>query len=579
MERLQEILALLADADALAALTPDELAALDAELVELGEQLAADPTPDNLTALDQIAEATDTVRAEAERRETEAAEAEARAADALARIRGEQTPDDGGEGGEGEGEEGEGGETPAETPPAETPAEGEGEGDAADQLAAGAAPVRPRLGRVAARRPAAMTPTSTPHRAPDPAEWGLVASANLAGFTAGERLNDPDKLARAFAQAIESTRGYRHGPRVKVPVARSGGDLHELYGEDRILDSNAGANMRKIRGVTDLSAITAAGGICAPIATRYDLPVVGDDDRPVRDGALARFGADRGGVSTIPPPILTDLDAAIGIWTEANDQNPADPATKPCLTVTCPDEDTTLVEAITTCLEYGNFRARFWPEQIEAWMTLAAVNAARRAEVRLLTTVGTGSTQVTSGQLLGAARDVLTTLDRAVAQMRSRHRISGAFPLRFVAPFWLRDMIRTDLAREMPGSADERLAVADATIETFIRARNVNVTWALDGETGQVYGAQGDGPLNGWASTVVTYLYPEGSWLFLDGGTLDLGIVRDSTLNSTNDVQMFTETFEAAHFHGVESLRLTMDLCPDGTTSGTVDIDPCTVGS
>ena len=39
-------------------------------------------------------------------------------------------------------------------------------------------------------------------------------------------------------------------------------------------------------------------------------------------------------------------------------------------------------------------------------------------------------------------------------------------------------------------------------------------------------------------------LYPQGTFLAMDGGTLDLGIIRDSVLNSTNDFQIFAETFE-----------------------------------
>lgn len=37
---------------------------------------------------------------------------------------------------------------------------------------------------------------------------------------------------------------------------------------------------------------------------------------------------------------------------------------------------------------------------------------------------------------------------------------------------------------------------------------------------------------------------PTGSLQLLDGGTLDLGLVRDSTLNTSNDFQMFSETFK-----------------------------------
>ena len=42
---------------------------------------------------------------------------------------------------------------------------------------------------------------------------------------------------------------------------------------------------------------------------------------------------------------------------------------------------------------------------------------------------------------------------------------------------------------------------------------------------------------------VVDLAWPEGTFL-LDGGTLELGIIRDSVLNSTNDFLLFGETFE-----------------------------------
>lgn len=594
MERLQEILAILADQEQLRALTDDELAALDEELVALSEELAQDLNDENLAAIQQIADATDQVRAEAERRETAAAELEAQAAEALARIRGQQ--DDGAGEGDGEGGDGDGGEAGDDDGAGDGTGDdgagdgaGDGEGDGAGtgepaSIAAGGTPTaRPRLSRVAARRPAAMTPQTGPTGPVLPVEqWGLVASANVGDMRPGEPLDDLEKLAKAFATALDSTRGYKHGPPVKVPVARAGGEASEQYPAERFLDGNTRANASKIARVTDPQPIMAAGGICAPINVSYDLPIVGDDDRPVRDDALARFGADRGGVSTIPPPSLANLDNAIGIWTHANDARvggPNAPATKPCLTITCPEEDETLVDAITLCLRTGNFRARYFPEQIAAWMNLAAVNHARVAETKLLQKIGDDSVQVDGGAtVLGATRDALAILDRSVASLRSVYRITSAMPLRFIAPFWLLAMIRTDLAREMPGSTDERLAMADAEIEAFFRARGVNVTWTWDGEAGQVFDVQADGVLAGWPATVVTYLFAEGAWLFLDGGSLDLGIVRDSTLNSVNDMQMFSETFEQAHYHSaIPSWRLSMTLCPSGATSGTVDVD-CGLG-
>lgn len=581
---LAELLALLAN---LAAMTDDELAELEGNLEAAAEERAAAESDEALEELVQIRDAVRAVRTEAAER-GEAAEARrTQAAEALAEIRAE---DGGGEGEDGEGE----GETDGDADEEADGGDGneaeaeEGDGEAApaeqDQLAAGAEARPPRIARVAARRPASFAPRASTGNAPTsvPA-LGLVASANLENFRPGERIDDAGKLADAFWSAVQSTAGYRHGPRVKVAVARAGSEDPTRLGwsEDRILDGNVRANLRKINDVTSRRAITASGGICAPAPVQYDLPILrGSEDRPVRDDMLVRFGADRGGVVTLPPPILTDLDGAISVWTEATDTNPG-VNTKPCLEVTCPTEDETLVDAITNCLQYGNFRARYFAEQIEAWMVLAAINHARVAEVRSLTTIGSGSTQVTHGQLLGTIPDVLAGLRMAAAQIRSRHRLGRDFPLRWGAPFWLVDQMAVDEARRIPGigTYDEKYALAAAAIMRWLAAINLNVTWFEDGETGQIFGPQGDGPLIGWPSTVVTYLYPEGSWLFLDGGTLDLGIVRDSTLNSTNDVQVFSETFEATHFHGVESYRLTIDTCPDGSISATADIDPCTTGS
>jgi hypothetical protein len=592
METLNELIANL-QVDGLDA---DELAELDAAISAAAEELAADDTltEEGLALLEQAGEAVQTVREAAAALAVKAEEDAARAQAALEAIRGPQ---------EDEPEEVDEPELEADTTDevedvvedieateqAAEVVEEPAEVVELEEIAADAKPRRAPLTRVAARRPAASAPRVEPS-VPDLASLGLTAAANAPGIQVGQPIDTYDDLAKAFIAAYEGTKGYRHGPPVKVPIVHSGkGELQ--YPESHRLDANLSSNMEKIGraqaaiqregGIANAVAngLTASGGICAPEEVRYDMPTLGVESRPTRDGFMTRFAADRGGITTLPPPVLEELAGAVDVWTNANDQSPSDPTTKPCLTVTCPSEDNTVVEAITKCLEYGNFRARYLPEQIEAWMGLAAVQHARTAEVQLLTAIAAGSTAVTSGQVLGTTRDVLSSLDRANAVWRYRHRDDN-ITMSFAAPAWLRDQIKSDIARQLPvGSTDETLALADATIDRFFASRNISPVWLLDGTAGQTFGVQGAGPLQGWPSTVTTYLAPAGSWLFLDGGMLDLGIVRDSTLNSTNDVQVFAETFEGAHFHGVESWTLTFDTCPDGSTSAAVDIDPCTSGS
>jgi hypothetical protein len=583
---LQELLALI---EQLGELT-------DEQIVELIDNLrtAADDRLDGdlddavLAELEQIATAIEAARGE-EATRAEADTERAAAAQALAdRIRGEASDDGDDEGGDDENADAAGDDENADADASSDDENADENADAEstdepveadaekETVSASAPPARPspRIGRVAARRPSAVAPRQ---RQPERA-LTLTASANVPGMTAGERLDSPDKVIEAFANVLRASGNYR-GPRVQMPVMTIGDDPRELYGAERTLGRDPVVNDERIRALTSPQAVTAAGGICAPAPVRYDFPTIGTDARPVRDGMMARFGADRGGVRLFDPVTFSDVDDGVGTWTNANDINPSDPATKPCVVMTCADDDEAIVYAVTRCLEVGNFRARFFGEQVQEWLKKLGEWHARYAETKLLTAIGSGSTQVVTGTVLGTSRDVLTSLDRAIAGYVSRHRADPGQRLRFGAPFWLRNMIRTDLAREVPGSSDERLATADATIDSFFAARNINPSWFLDGESGQIFGPQPDAALVAWPSTVVTYLYAEGDWLFLDGGTLDLGLVRDSSLNSTNDAQFFSETFEGAAFHGIESLRITMDVCPDGSTSAPIDINPCTTGS
>jgi hypothetical protein len=136
-------------------------------------------------------------------------------------------------------------------------------------------------------------------------------------------------------------------------------------------------------------------------------------------------------------------------------------------------------------------------------------------------------------------------------------------------------VLRADIAFRQPGDGLDILTVADAQIDAFFKSRNINVTWAYDGETGQDYssitqagaGAGSSLGLADFPSNVVWYLFVDGTFAFLDGGTLDLGLVRDSTLNAANDYSMFLETFENVVKFGEEALRVTSPLVPSGAGS------------
>ena len=94
------------------------------------------------------------------------------------------------------------------------------------------------------------------------------------------------------------------------------------------------------------------------------------------------------------------------------------------------------------------------------------------------------------------------------------------------------------------------------------------MSWYYDSATGagqSFAGNQSAGALNAFPTSIVGYLFAPGTFVRLDAGTLDVGIVRDSILNGTNDLQIFSEQWVQVCQVGLESLRLEITLCPDGT--------------
>jgi hypothetical protein len=226
-------------------------------------------------------------------------------------------------------------------------------------------------------------------------------------------------------------------------------------------------------------------------------------------------------------------------------------------------------------LRFSNFLARAYPERLSALADVLLSQHARIAETNILDKLSTSSVPVTSVQVLGAARDLLPYYSQLATNYRGRHRIDPVAPLTVLLPWYARDMIRADLSRSVPG--DETLSVSDAEIQGYFTSAHLDVTWYQDARTGSGQDAEGqsagdvaDFPHNiGSISAVEGFLFAPGSFIFLDGGALDLGLIRDSVLNNTNDAELFAETFEGIAFVGLESVRFRSNVCPSGTSSQT----------
>ena len=409
--------------------------------------------------------------------------------------------------------------------------------------------------------PADRRPTSRISAAP----VAITAGADIPGYTAGSSISSMAEVAEAMAKRLHGLRRVNGGDGEQHIVA----SISTQFPEERTLNQDAQANWDKVQAVVGPEALVAAGGHQAPFEVKYDIFGIGSAVRPVRD-SLPRFQADRGGIRYITPPVLSSYAGAVGVWTAANDsaETPS-PASKLSLTVAAAAETTVSTDAVTLQLQFGNLLSRAYPELIARHNELGLIQHAREAEGNLMAKIGAASTAVTSTSVIGMGRDFLVQLGRAAAAYRSRHRLDADAPLRAIIPAWVKDAMAADLTIAMPGDSTLN---AYAEIDAYIASRGIIATYALDSSSGASYfSAQSSGAMNEFPDTFIWYLFAEGSFLFLDGGTLDLGVIRDSTLVGTNDYKMFVETFENVALVGVESLQVTSTINVNGVAAALRD--------
>jgi hypothetical protein len=390
----------------------------------------------------------------------------------------------------------------------------------------------------------------------------ITAGADIPGYTAGSTINDMSELSQAMEKRLHSLRRVNGGDGEQHIVA----SFSTTYAEDRFLGTDAEANSAKIESLS-AQALVASGGHGAPVETKYDIFGLGSTTvRPVRD-SLPKFQADRGGIRFVTAPSFAsgDYADAVGVWTAAVDAAPGG-ATKESLTVVAAAENTAVTDAVTLQLQFGNLMTRAYPELIARHNELALVAHARAGEVDLLTKIAAASTAVTSGTILGFGRDFLVSVRKAAVAYRSRHRIAQTTTLKALIPDWVYDAMASDLAVSMPG--DSTLAVGRAEIEGYLSGSNVTLVGSPDMT---YFGAQGAAALLEFPDSFDWFLFAEGTFLFLDGGSLDLGIIRDSSLVGTNDYKMFVETFEGVAKVGIESLKITQTVNINGSAAALRD--------
>ena len=518
-------------------ITADDLASLEAALVaEFDTLLDAGST--DVAEMTKIAEAVEAVRAEAQRR-IEAVEQIAALAEKVRPAAPVAADDDDADSEETEGDEAEAVEVAVEIVTEETTTEPEaGEAEATtEERELVTASTNPKA--LSARAVKAHTPEID---APAPAGPTVVitAAADVPGFAGGSTL-DTTALAKAMhakARTLSNGSGM-------VPVATI--DL----GIEHKLTSDIATNLEVLERATAPSALTASGW-CAPSTTLYDLFGVDAGDGLID---LPTVQVTRGGLNV--PGYLGIGDASGALWTWTEDSR-EDEDTKQCLYIPCPDFTDYRLVAEGLCITAGNLTDRAFPELTRRFISLAINAHLHRLSAAIINEIAGSAVGVTVGNINSTASgSILSAIDLQVQDYRSQHRMSVNAVLEAVFPLWIKAAIRSDLALR---HGAELTNVTDAVVDAHFAARGVRAQFVHDYQP--LYNAA---PATVWPASFDFLLFAAGGYVRGDGGTIDLGVVRDSVLNATNDyTAAWTEQLYLVAQLGPDAREVTVNISVDG---------------
>lgn len=572
-------LTLITDVDELRALEARGVTEFDRISAEDGEPVSADALQDRISYAHKLTSDLDRIRAELavrEDRERRNADLErARAADQLANLqaRVHGTPAE---------------QIPAAAAPqvdadsiAQATAQGVTAALSAFMLDRRGGTVRPD--EIARRATASLAETARHAPAPKvPAQrLAITASVDIPGVAHGGELATFDSVVDVVSRKAKSMPITRGNPNYQTVASIRNEFSHTV--DDRTTPAQVEELFRFLtRRDGGAEALVAAGGWCAPSEIRYDFFNIACSSGLID---LPTFGVTRGGVQFPVSPSLADAVDSIAfapfaeelsvtsvpwLWTEADDIAAATGSpTKPCIRVPCPDFDEARLDVYGICLTAGNLANDAYPEATQNTIRLLmaahdhAVNANLLAQ---MLTLSTAAISISGGAVTdSAAPRIFNAAGLAAVDTRERYGMCIDDVLEVVLPQWVREVIRGDLAWK---AGVELLAVSNGEIDSYFLARNVRPQWVDDW---QVRGSGQFGhstAMTAWPTTVDFLMYPAGTFLHGNGMSLDLGVVRDSVLNETNDhTAAWSEEAHLIARVGHESRRYRVGFNVNGSTS------------
>lgn len=383
----------------------------------------------------------------------------------------------------------------------------------------------------------------------------ITASVDIPGVAPGNNISNLNALSEAFSRKARAVPVTRTGSTDNGHVVATIRNQFEHTVDDRTSPAQVEELFSHLVRPELKNSLVAGGGWCAPSEIRYDFFNIACEDGLID---LPTFGVTRGGIRFPVSPSLADAigDNAFApfavpftnasvpwLWTEADDiATVTGSPNKPCMRVPCPDFEEERLECYGICLTAGNLTDDAYPEATQNTLRLLMSAHAHAMNARLIALmVAQSSAPIATGEFAGggtpatakpAFQQILSGLALGATDYRARYGMCIDDVIEIVAPYWLRDVIRADLAWR---TGVDLLSVSDEMINGFFVDRNLRVQWVNDW---QVRGAGQFGnatPMTAWPTTVDVMMYAAGTFLHGNGMSLDLGVIRDSVLNAEND--------------------------------------------
>lgn len=538
--------------ESLASLSLDELNELEAQALAAHSSILetdeAEMSDEQVDQLELASDAVARIRTERESRQEAAAKRSERIASARSKVTASDDPPE---------------EPTADDPPAAAdPADADTEASVDDttELTASGAPAG---SAVAVLDKKGVRPTM-----PAKSKVAIAAAGDVPRHSTGQELDGLDGVIKAYNERLRTL--------PKKPMGSPGNRIFNRYGVatfsrgdfDGLTDTNPDfqdpmALLKEAARESRLSgqSLTAAGGWCAPSQTIYDLCSLETTDGLVD---VPEIQITRGGIRFTTGPDFSAIFNATGFCqTEAQAEAGTE---KPCFDIPCPPFEEVRLDVCGFCLRAGILTNVGYPEVVDRWITGSMIAFQHRMSARVINEIAA---------LLGAPLDfpgdgtfasVLSQVEAVIDGQREAFRMAMGTTLEVIAPFWLRSVLRADLAYRNGVALTN---VTNEMIDSHFAVRGARVQW--------VYNWQ---PLNaacndGYPESVELLIYPAGTFVKGVQDVIQLDAVYDTAglQENTYTATFFEEGILVAKTcHG--GCRISLPLCISGRT-GAADLTAC----